>query len=59
MTSQKMLDMCAEYGLKVLSQFTSWEENRFHISPDSPADSVDIITVFEKSCEGIGDIGKP
>lgn len=49
MTSQKMLDMCAKYGLRVLSQLTSWEENRFHISPDAPEQSVDIITVFEKS----------
>jgi cyclopropane fatty-acyl-phospholipid synthase-like methyltransferase len=49
MTAQKMLDMCARYGLTVLRQFTSWDDGRFHISPDSPENSVDIITVFEKS----------
>jgi cyclopropane fatty-acyl-phospholipid synthase-like methyltransferase len=48
MTAQKMLDMCAQNGLRVLHQFTSWDENRFHISPDSPDSSIDVITVFEK-----------
>ena len=42
MTAQKMLDMCARYGLIVLRQFTSLEDGRFQLSPD-------IITVFEKS----------
>jgi SAM-dependent methyltransferase len=50
MTSGRMGEFCDEFGLTLVSQFSSWDEGRIGIDPASPKSGTDVITVFEKAC---------
>ncbi len=54
MTAQNMIEFCTKYGLVIVRQFTSWDEDHFHISPHCPDNSADVITVFEKPLRHLG-----
>ena len=49
MTAKKMVSYSNEYGLEVLEQFVSWNEDRMLIYPSLPKDqSPDIVTIIKK-----------
>lgn len=48
MTAAKMREYCAKYGLKVVSQFDSWDNDRVAIFQGPAGERPDIISIFSK-----------